>query len=456
MRVISELRRPGPVAVPIGPLLVAWLAAAGPLAAQEVERRLTLEEAVVEAIDRNAELSIAEAERTLAEAEADGAGAFVWPEIGASTGVVRSNDPVFAFGTKLRQGVFGEPDFAVDALNDPDPISDWTAGLDVRWGALAPTRWAERAAAERRADAAGWAAARTREATRLRTSQLYFGALRAGSRLEAAEANEEAARATLERFARREDRGLLTRADRLQAEAELEGARAARIDAARLAHDARQALGSFLGWSADTIPVPADSLEAPTERSSGAFDPGRRADLRALASALAASEAGRRAAALAYAPSVDAFGNVRAHGDDPFGADGDDWTLGVALRWRVFAGFARDAALDRARAAERIARVRYEQARREAVREVDAADRAVVAAREGVEAAAAARLAAEDATRLMRRRFEEGLATPDDLLQAEARLASTRSRAVDALARWHLAVARAEFVRSQTASEEIP
>ncbi len=53
----------------------------------------------------------------------------------------------------------------------------------------------------------------------------------------------------------------------------------------------------------------------------------------------------------------------------------------------------------------------------------------------------------------MRRRFEEGLATAADLLQAEARATGMRERAITALANYHVAVANLEFVTSQVNQE---
>lgn len=424
--------------------------------AQEVELQLSFDEALDVALNRNVDLRIVEAEAAAAAAGASSASAFLWPELAFTSGLVRSNDPVFAFGTKLRQGVFGEPDFAIQELNDPDPLTDWTAEIDVRWEILAPTRWAQRSAARERANAASWGTVRRREAVRLHTRTLYLDALTAEGRHEAARATERAARATLERFERRKARGLLTEADRLQAEAEFEMARSGSIDASRRKREARQALGAFLGWSVDTLPVPSETLSEPAEPIPSEFDPARRADILALRSAVRSARASSRGSMLAYAPAIEAFGNVKSHANDVFESDSDDWTIGVALRWTAFGGLRRKAELDRAHAAELIARLQFEHAAREAKREVDAANHAVDAAQAGYEASLAARVAVEDATRLLQRRFEEGLATPDELLQADARLATIRSRAVDALAAWNLAVANADFVRATVNSEEVP
>ena len=75
---------------------------------------------------------------------------------------------------------------------------------------------------------------------------------------------------------------------------------------------------------------------------------------------------------------------------------------------------------------------------------------AVAAADHGVEAMRAAAAAADEARSLMRRRFEEGLATATDLLQAEARAVSMRQRAVEALAARQIAIARLEFVSADS------
>ncbi|MDX1623814.1 MAG: TolC family protein [Gemmatimonadota bacterium] len=441
-------------------LALALVGFAGPARGQAgeavEERPLTLEQAVAAAREGSVDLAVAEVERSIAAAEARKASAFLWPRVDLGSGVVRSVDPVFAFGTRLRQARFGQADLALDALNDPDPITDWSATADVAWGALDPARWAGWSAARHRARSAGWGTIRTREATELRARSLYWSAVRAAARLEAAGASEEAARETLELFRARQERGLLTDADRLRAEAELDAARARRVDAARARREARRRLGVLLGWESGVLPVPTDTLTVPAGYAPGEFDPAERADLRSMAAALEAREARVRQATFSFLPAIDAFGQAVSHGADVLESDGSDWTVGLQLRWTAFAGFGRWAERSRVSSAERIARLRYEHAVRQARADIEIADRAVTAAAETVEAALAARRAAVTAADLMRRRFEEGLATASDLLQAEARKAEMRTRAVDALAGYRLAEARARFVRSRTDPEDLP
>jgi outer membrane protein TolC len=414
---------------------------------------LSLDQAIAQALTGNTELAVAEARAEIAGSHGRKASSPLWPRLDAQFGYMRSVDPVVTFGTKLRQGRFDEPDFALDALNDPDPIGDWSTVLGVRWSLLDPTIWAGRSAARQRASAANWSTVRRRDATVLLTKSFYHRAQMADAQREAAAAALQAAESNLERFRSRRDRGLLTEADYLQAVAEVAAAEARLTDAERFRIDALQDLGRHLGWSPDSLPEPSDQLAPPAEPGPAEFDPTARADLRALAAVAEASGAAKTRAMLSFIPAIDAFAQYATHSEDAFSFDEDDWTVGVMLRWTLFDGFGNAADLQRANLERRVARIEYEQALRDARSERDQAERAVSSAERQVQATQAARTAAESGRDLMRRRFEEGLATAADLLQAEARATDMRQRAITALAGYHMAVAQLEFVRSQTIAE---
>ncbi len=435
-------------------LLAVSVSAPGFAQDASVVRRISLAQAIDEALAHNARLAVAEARRRIAEQDSRKASGPLWPRLDVGAGYLRSNDPVAAFGTKLRQGRFGPTDLDFAVLNRPDPIDDWSGSVRVRWSLVDPTVWAGRAAAGRRAESAFWSAARTREATVLTTRALYYQVQAAAARLRAAESALEAARATVGLFRARRERGLLTEADVLQAEAEFSAAEARRLEAERATLDARQRLASQLGWGPDTLPEPSDELAQPAPPAGRRFDPAARADLRARAAAAAAAAAARARATAAYLPALDLFAEYAPHSGEPFASLSDNWTIGLGLRWTLFDGFGRAADRQRAKLEQRIARIEYEQALRDARAELTQANRAVESAAKQVEATSRAAEAAESARDLMRRRFNEGLATAVDLLQAESRAAALRQRAIGALARYHIALARLEFVRSQSSSAE--
>ena len=432
-------------------------------------RPISLNDAIEEALGGNAGLAIARAGTDVAHADAKEAASYLWPRIDVATGWTRGTDPVFAFGTKLRQGIFSESDLALDALNNPDAISDWATGASLQWKLLSPQVWAGRSAASNAADAADWQELRTREATVLRTEILYFEAQRASAQVRAAEWSEEAARSARDVFARREAEGFLTRAEVLQAEADLQGSMAARIDAERRESDAYRQLAVFLGWGPEVRPALTDTLrlvEADVYESEGdaatylsvdqelaGFDPTLRADLHALDKARDAAAANSSRAKLGYLPELDAFAGYSMHGSSLFASDGDNWMGGLALRWNVFSGLSRSADTKRADAQRAMAETRYEATLRSARAEVLEAADAVDAARRAAGAAVVGDSAASLGRDLMRMRFDEGLATATDLLAADSRAALARSRAINATAGYRMAEARQRFVTTQHTSE---
>jgi outer membrane protein TolC len=438
----------------VGTALV--LAGAAPALAQGegvIVRELSLDQAVAEALAGNSELAIAGARRDIAASQSRTAGSPLWPRLDLEAGYVRSTDPVAVFGTKLRQGRFGPEDLDFETLNNPDAIGDWSTAFGASWSLLDPKVWAQRSSAKSESEAAGWAAERTREATVLRTRMLYYRTQSAAARLEAAASAVEAAEATLDSFGKRRNRGLLTDADFLQAEAELAAARAQQVEAERQKIDALQDLARHLGWGPDTIPELSDELAVPSPVPQDEFEPSQRSDLKALAAAADAAAAAKTQASLRWIPAIDVFARYAWHSQDAFAFEQDNWTFGALLRWTVFDGLARSADNQRASLQKRIAEIEYEQAVRDAEKELDQALRAVRSARMQVEATQAASEAADSGRDLMRRRFDEGLATAADILQAEARATAMRHRAIDALAGYHMAVARLDFIRTQSKVE---
>ena len=94
----------------------------GALAAAAQEP-LTLRQAINQALGQNPEAAIARAGNQDAKAAATMARTALLPQLGFTEDISRGNDPVYVFGSKLRQGQFTLADFAVNALNHPQPAS---------------------------------------------------------------------------------------------------------------------------------------------------------------------------------------------------------------------------------------------------------------------------------------------------------------------------------------------
>jgi outer membrane protein TolC len=411
---------------------------------------LTLTEAVEAALEGNRALRAAGARAQAAESGAGAKAGFTFPSIQATAGLARTSDPVGVFGTKLRQRRFEQGDFDIGALNDPDPVTDWTAGVGAQWDIAMWDRWLERDAGEAESRAAHAVLARTREGTVYRTRVLYVAAIRAEAGQGALEAAEASARATTDRVRRRVEEGMGTEADLLQAQAAVSGIQA-RLEHARAAvMDAREALGSWLGWPVDRLPVPTQGARLLTEvQDPGALPPselGNRADLVAGRAGVEAAEARARVVTAKRLPGLQAFGQLSTHAPGIGDTRENHWTVGVQLSVPLFTGFSLTRGAEAAQAQARALRLEQAQRERDAETEVRSARRAVDAARAALVSAEAASAAADEAARLLRRRYEEGMATVADLLQAEARAAQLSTGVVDAEANLNVALAALDFV----------
>lgn len=414
-----------------------------PLTAQE--RPLSLAEAITEARRGGLDVRMARAQARAAREGVTAAAAFRWPTVGLEAGALRSNDPVAAFGGRLRQGQFTEADFDPSRLNDPEALTDWSGAVGAVWAPVDFSAEASLRAASREANAAELGSEWAVRAAEFRAEARYLEAVGAEHRLRAADAALLAAEENARLVDLRRNEGMLTDADAMQARAAAEGARARRIAVEGSVADTRERLAVALGWPEGVTPIPTDTvfeMRAPAAAGPVAARP----DLRASEEGVHAAEARVAQARKARLPVVQGFARLETHSADAFSGAKEDWTVGFRVRVPLFTGFA-VSARERAATAMREAAERSHDLRvREAQAELSEARRAVETADLGLEAATSAADAATEAARLMRRRFEEGLTTTADLLSVEAQAAELSTRAVDARLGLQLMVARLAFL----------
>jgi outer membrane protein TolC len=392
---------------------------------------LSLADALAQAAVASPRAVAARWERAGREADALGASAAFLPHISVELGGLRTEDPVAAFGTKLRQGRFSQADFAIDALNYPDPVTDVSTVLSVEQPVFQPMALSGRSAARAGAEAARLAEERTGQAVAFEVIRGYFGARLAADRVGVLEESLAVARETLAQVAKLRREGVVTVVDEQLARSrvsELEAALATASASRTASEDLLLALlnrepGSELELTDSLIlveAVPADSAE--------------RADLRALRAGLDARDAEVRRARSQWLPSLGAFGNLRWHDDDFGVASGPQhWTAGLVVRWSPFRGLSDVGSLRRAQADREAARAQLEAAERQARAEVRAAHAERDAARAGFAAAEAALVQAGQAARAAAVRYAEGAALITELLAVRAAESSQRLARLQAL-----------------------
>src|SRR5271155_5156555 len=113
-------------------LALFLLVSIGRLAAGAQEP-LTLRRAINEALGQSPEAAIARAGNLDARSAARMARTQLLPQLGFTEDISRGDDPVYVFGSKLRQHQFTLADFELNALNRPQPIGNFSTRLSGQW-----------------------------------------------------------------------------------------------------------------------------------------------------------------------------------------------------------------------------------------------------------------------------------------------------------------------------------
>ncbi len=410
---------------------------------------LTPESAVGLALANNPMLRAARSELAAAEADKKTARSGYLPRLDLTEDYARSTNPVFVFASKLGQQVFGQQDFAIPSLNEPEPFTNAATRLVLRqnvWDADR-TRLGNRAA-ELGISAAADGESRVRDEVAFGAVRAFWGVVLADEMLEVARAAEEAARANRDMAASQEEAGLAVPSDRMSAEVRFSEVQAMRIRAEQGIRVARAALRQALGLSEDRdfllSPPKVEGLPPEGEETAEPWVAealSSRPDLRALGSRIRQAEMGEKIARSRYIPEVGLGAQMEWNDETLFGRAGSNWTVGASLRIPIFDGLETASRIHRARAdKERL--VAYHDSMTEGIRlEVRAAWADLVSASERLRVAESALGQADEALRVVRERYSEGIAVMVELLGSEA--ARTSAQGNKATAARDLALARA-------------
>jgi outer membrane protein len=412
-------------------LLLPWL-----VFAQETQGTspLTLQQAVNIALEKNPQRKAALADTKAASADVREARSFLLPHATFSETATRGNDPVYVFGSKLRQQRFTTADFALNVLNTPAPFGNFSTRFGGTWNLFDSfASWRSVNRAEQVKDASKHQLERTDQEIVFRVTDSYYTVLLARKQLELAEQAMKTAQAILERSKNRFESGVAVESDYLSTQVRLAARRQELIRAQHNLALAGAELSTAMGLSTQSDFAPSETLaekNLPTapleelEKHAVALRP----DLKRIRSEEAAQAKSVSIAKSAFGPRVNAFGSWEA--DNPTfvaGGGGNNWLAGVEVQFDLFQGGAKRAQLSRERALqEKVAAVR-EMASDAARLEVRRAYYDVDAARQQLEVSRASIADAQESLRINQNRYEAGLSTISDLLGSEeaARRAQT-------------------------------
>lgn len=422
-------------------VLVAQLALAGSSAGQPPQREISLDDALRD-LDRQS-LTLAQARARVEEAAGVTRQALsaALPTLTASGSYTRNSDqaraPIGQLFRLLNPTAPAPADLVIQ------PLEVFAASGSLRVPLVAPSAWADVAAARSSERAAGASAQALRLQVRAALVQAAWSAAGGEETVAATERAVASAEEQVRLAARALDAGTGVPLSVLQARTE---AVKRRSDLARAVADlgrARLAVGVLLG-RAEPVRIPLAPARAPEGLDASALGEeamSRRPEVRATSSQLEAAERQLTSARLRLLPQLSASASAFVQ-DSPLPTGSNDgWRLTVDLAWPLYDGGFRYGRARQAEGAIAEARAAAEAQRVEVVQQVADAARDVGVAVERLRLAEDQVQLASEAAATARRGFAAGISSSLDVLDANDRLYQSEVGLADARARLGIALA---------------
>lgn len=354
-----------------------------------------------------------------------------WPQLTLSETYNRTTSPLWAFGTALNQETITAADFNPARLNDPDAATNFATAVTMEWSlfdggqtrlGLNQAELGERAAAS--------TAMRTQQEVLAHAAAAFLNLDLAQRGLEVARQTLETARAHQEWIAARLAAGMTVESDLLQAQVRVAELERQRYQAESRIETCQAALSAALGqpadqrWELTGLSVEPQPLSGTVESwTAAALE--NRPDLQQLQhqSDIAQAEVDKSRAT--HLPTLSMLGSYELN-SERFDESAENYTIGAVLRLNLFSG-GRLAARTRESLAQRrqIEAERAELATGIAV-QVRQALFDAQSAWQGIRVARGAVEQAEEALRIVARRYQNQLVPIVSLLDAQSTLQQSR------------------------------
>lgn len=432
----------------IGLTLQLTLAQTSPFA-QTVgsETLLTLKEAIKKGLANNPRIRAAQSQVDASVARVSQARSGFFPQIDISESFNRTTNPMWAFGTKLNQEIISLADFDPSRLNDPEAIDNFTTTLSVTLpvydrgqirNGLTQARL-DHKAISRLED-------RIRQQVIVDVVVSYMEVLLAQEELKVVNKTLKTARAHYDMVRSRFRSGLVVKSDLLRAKVRIAELEQERLQAQSQVAVARAALNAAMGVEIDRSFHLITALERGTE-APGSLQTWirqsleNRPDLEQIRFEETMAQAEVKKAKAAHLPGVYLSGSYDINSED-FSETADSYTVGAEVRFNLFSGLDLQSKVREAKAQVCHIQALIRQLELGIEVEVRRAFFQAQSASQRIEVANASVAQAEEGLRIVRNRYENGLFTIVNLLDAEVALQQTRTNHLRSLHDFKVAMAR--------------
>lgn len=411
---------------------------------------LSLSDAVAAAVANNPGLRAVGFQALSAEEKILQAKSGYMPQVRLAAQYSQTTNPMWAFGTKLNQESITSMDFDPDLLNDPDSITNYSSVLSVSWPVYdSGQTWYGLQQARMNRESAALMEKRTLQQVIAGTISAYIGTLLAREHQAVLQQILETASSHLKLVRSRYEGGFVAKSDLLRAqvhiadlEQQLTEARS-QTDIARCRLNVSMGIGGNLMYTLTTPLEPGDALPGTLESwISKAL--ATRPDLQQMVFQKHIAEKEIDKSKASRHPSVSLAGNYEINSES-FDDSGSNYTVGAVVSVPLFTGGRISARIREAEVNLQQISALVQAMEHQVCAETRQAFFNAQSAWNRINVARSAVSQSEESLRIVRNRYNSGLFTITDLLDADVMVQQSLTNQLKAIHGYREAIARLEL-----------
>lgn len=400
-------------------------------------------------VQNNIQTEIDQKEIASAEADLLQARALHLPNVTLSYTGINTNNPMMAFGAKLNQEIIQQSDFNPALLNDPDIIFNFESKLEVQQPIYNRDGYWQKKAGDVKINALKFKAERTKEYLEMEVNKAYMQlqlAHRAVKVLEEAKQTTLANKKLIDNYYKN---GMIQKSDVLYVDVRLNEVESQLHKANSNVKNASDYISYLINKDFNgTVYQPEDELKYDGELASlDASLNTERTDIKAQAQALDAYDMMVKSSKAKFLPRLNAFGNFTLNDENPIGFGANGYLVGIMASWNLFDGKKADSEQQKFLAERAKAEVELESYENQSQLELNKALRDVQDADTHVELTKLAWEQTQEAYRIRKNRFEQGLEKSADLLVAETKMSQKELEYQQAIFAYNSALEYFKFLK---------
>lgn len=428
------------VALPI--FMHAW--------AQQQPQSLTIEEAVSAAEKNNAAVQQAELDEKIAQARYRQSKAIYLPQVGISYTAVTTNNPLNAFGMKLQQKMITQNDFNPVLLNNPDATPDFSANLSLQQPLINLDMNYQRKAAGKQVEMYQMASVRTKEYLGFETRKAYLQLQLANDAVKVLEEANATAKAVFGSTENYFNQGMIQKSDLLNVKV-YQGNIETQLSQAQLnVANAADYLSLLMGAKQGTVYQLSTPEITPAAAEIANSFPATRADFKAMEKGIESYDLMITATKKSYLPRLNAFANYQLNDNRMLGFGAGSYLAGVQLSWDIFKGNRVKESMAIQKLEKSKLQQKLQQEKDQSQLAINQSQRNLAQAKIQLQQQAVSVEQAEEALRVTRNRYAQGLITTNDVLMAQTQLSQQKLMKAQANFQAQLATISLQFFTATT------